>query len=192
MSFLPRWVAWSIGGVVLACAVALVVFLAVPHGDQGGTPHPDAAVLTAYTQALRAPTSDGGRIVEEEMKPSIGELQQGTIDGATFADRARGWQIALKQVKDRIDRISVPPAIAAAGPLFDQAMDAYIAAARLFEQAGTAPTDQRSAALQRAIAQAQQADRDYDAASLVVQRALAAAQLPADPDLPNPTPSGSP
>ena len=95
-------------------------------------------------------------------------------------------------MKDRIDRIPVPPAIAAAGPLFDQAMDAYIEAAQLFEQAGGVPAAQREAALNRGITQAEQADRQYDAAALVVQRARAAAGLPADANLPNPTPQASP
>lgn len=196
MSMLPRWVAWSIAAVVLACAVGLIALFAASNaGGPGGTPtpHPGAAVLTTYTTALRGPTSDGGRIVEEEMKPSIGELSQGQVDPTTFAQRARGWELDLTRVRDELDRIPVPPAIASAGPLFHQAMDAYIAAARLFEQAAAIPASaQRDAAIQTAITQAQSADRQYDAAALVVQRALAAAGLQPDSALPNPTPEASP
>lgn len=193
---LPRWVAWSIAAVVVACAAGLALAITLPNGGQSSgspTPHPDAAVLTAYTTALRGPTSDGGQVVEEEMKPSIGEFTQGQVDAATFTERARGWQIALRSVKDRIDRIPTPPAIAAARGLFDQAMDGYIAAARLFEQAGGAPAGAaRDAAITKAIDQARAADAQYDQAALVVQRALAAAGLQPDTALPNPTPVASP
>ena len=193
MTMLPRWVAWSIAAIVVACAAGLALAVSLPHGDRGSAAsHADAAALTAYTDALRAPTSDGGRIVEEEMKPTIGDFTQGSLDATSFAADARGWQLALRQVKDRIDRIAVPPAIAAAGPLFDAAMDDYIAAARLFEQAAAAPQSQRGAAVQRGIDQARQADNQYDQAALVVQRALAAAGLQPDPALPNPTPVASP
>lgn len=194
MSMLPRWVAWSIAAIVVACAAGLALAVSLPHGDQGSasTSHAGAAALTAYTEALRAPTSDGGRVVEEEMKPTIGDFGQGQVDAAAFATDARGWQQALRQVKDRIDRIAVPPAIAAAGPLFDAAMDDYIAAARLFEQAAAVPQSQRQEAINRGIDQARAADRQYDQAALVVQRALAAAGLQPDPNLPNPTPVASP
>jgi len=193
MTMMPRWLALAIAAVVVASAAGLAIAVSLPRGDQGTTNvHPDAAALTAYTDALRAPTSDGGRIVEQEMKPTISDFSQGQLDAASFAADARGWQLALRQVKDRIDRIVVPPAIAAAGPLFDAAMDAYIAAAKLFEQAAAAPQSQRQAAVGKGIDQARAADRQYDQAALVVQRALAAAGLQPDSNLPDPTPVASP
>lgn len=190
MSMLPRWVAWSIAAVVIACAAGLALLVTLPSGSGGNTQDPKA--LTAYIGALRGPTSVGGQIVEEEMKPSISEFTSGRVDAATFVQRARGWELGLHRVKDQIDRIAVPPAIAAAGPLFDQAMDAYIQAAQLFQQAGTVREAQRRAAIDRAIAAAQAADHQYDQAALVVQRALAAAGLAPDSALPNPTPAPSP
>jgi len=194
---LPRWVAWSIAAVVVACAAGLALLITLPNGGGSGTgtptPHPGAAELTAYTSALRGPTSDGGQVVEQEMKPSIGEFSQGQVDAATFVARARGWQIALRQVRDRIDHIPVPPAIAAARGLFDQAMDDYVAAAKLFEQAGNTPAGAaREAAITKAIDQARAADAQFDQAAAVVQRALAAAGLQPDTALPNPTPVASP
>lgn len=190
----PRWVMWTIAAVVLACAAGLIVVVAVGHSggdDTSSTQHPDAKALTAYTQALRAPTSDGGQVVEQQMKPSISQFQQGQVDGGTFASEARGWALAMQRVKDRIDAIPVPPFIAAAKGWFDQSMDGYIRAAQLFAVAGTAPQSQRDAAIQTAITQAETADHLYDQGAAVVQRALAAAGLPADDALPNPTPSAS-
>jgi hypothetical protein len=188
----PRWVQWALGVVVLAVAAGMIVLLAVNSSGGGSatpTPRADAAVLTAYTQALRGPTSEGGRVVQQLMKPSIGEFEQGQVDAATFESRARGWILALQRVKQQLDRISVPPVIASAGPLFGQAMDAYIQAAQIFEQAAAAPMAERTAALDRGRQAGRDADRLYDRAAAVVQRALRAAGLPTDAALPDPSPT---
>jgi hypothetical protein len=194
VSFLPRWVMWSMAAVVLAVAGGLiaVVVLSAGGGGGGGGPTADQKALTDYTAALRPPTTEGGRIVQQEMKPSLGELARGTIDGPNFVSRARGWQLALGRVRDRLRGIKPPAAIASAGPLFVAAMDDYIHAAQLFEQAGAAPEDQRSPALNTAIAAARAADQAFDRAAAVVQHALRAAGLPVDSALPNPTPTASP
>jgi len=188
---MPRWVAWAIGAVVVACAAGLVLVLALGHSaDNSGQPaHPDTAALTAYTAALASPTKEGGRIVQQEMKPSLGEFEQGQLSAADFVVRARGWQLELARVRDLIDHVSVPPGIAAAGPLFHQAMQAYVDAAKLFEQAGEAPAADRPAALQRAVAAARGADGEFDQASAVVQRALRNAGLQPDHNLPDPSPT---
>jgi hypothetical protein len=190
---MPRWVSWAIGAVVVACAAGFVLVLALgrPADDSGQPAHPDTAALTAYTAALGAPTREGGRIVQQEMKPSLGEFERGETDAPTFVVRARGWQLELARVRDQLDHISVPPAIASAGGLFHRAMQAYIDAARLFEQAGEATQAQRQAAIDRAVAQARQADTDFDQAAAVVQRALRNAGLPPDHNLPDPSPTAT-
>ena len=191
MRIMPRWGSWAIGVVVIACAAGLVLVLALARsaGDSGQPAHPDAAALTAYTAALAPPTKEGGRIVQQEMKPSLGEFEQGQLSAADFVVRARGWQLELGRVRDAIDHVAVPPVIASAGGLFHQAMQAYIDAARLFEQAGEAAAADRQAALQRAVAAAREADRQFDQAAIVVQRALRNAGLPADHNLPDPSPT---
>lgn len=191
MPMMPRWLAWAIGAVVLACAAGLVAVLAFGHGGDSGPAPGDAAALTAYTAALRSPTSEGGRIVEQEMKPSLGDFERGSLDAGGFVTRARGWQLGLARVRDQIDAIPTPPAIAAAHGLFHLAMQAYIDAARLFEEAGLAPASQRPAALARAVTAAENADGDFDRAAAVVQSALRAAGLPTDHELPDVTPSAA-
>jgi hypothetical protein len=187
---MPRWVAWAIGAVVVACAAGLILVLALGHaGDSGQPAHPDTAALSDYTAALASPTKEGGRIVQQEMKPSLGEFEQGQLSAADFVVRARGWQLELARVRDLIDHLSVPPGIAAAGPLFHQAMQAYIDAAKLFEQAGEAPAADRPAALQHAVDAARKADGEFDQASAVVQRALRNAGLQPDHNLPDPSPT---
>jgi hypothetical protein len=195
VAFLPRWVMWSMAAVVLAVAAGLIVVVVVSSGGGGGGGGGPTAVqqaLTAYTAALRPPTTEGGRIVQQEMKPSLGEFSSGSIDAGNFISRARGWQLAMARVRDQIGAITPPSVIASARPLFVAAMDDYVHAAQLFEQAGAAPQDQRTAALDAAIAAARGADQAFDRAAAVVQRALRAAGLPIDSALPDPTPAASP
>jgi hypothetical protein len=186
---MPRWLAWAIGAVVVACAAGLVAVLALGKGSDSGPTPADATALTAYTSALRPATSEGGRIVEQEMKPSLGDFERGSLGAGDFVTRARGWQLGLARVRDQIDAISTPPAIAAAHGLFHLAMQAYVDAARLFEGAGLASAAERQAALARAVAAAEAADGDFDRAAAVVQAALRAAGMPADHELPDVTPS---
>ena len=192
----PRWVQWTLGVVVVAVAAGLIAILVASSSGGGGgnaagspTPAPGSAALKAYVDALRSPTSDGGRVVEQLMKPSIAEFAQGKVDPSTFTARAKGWVLALQSVKQRLDRISVPPVVASAGPLFDQAMDGYIHTAQVFEQAASVPADQRDAALEAGRQAGRDADQVYDRAATVVQRALRAAGLPPDSALPDVTPS---
>jgi hypothetical protein len=190
---MPSWLAWALGAVVLACAAGLVLLAVLGGGGAtgggGSTPNPQAsAELSAYTAALGPPTQEGGRIVEQEMKPSLAEFERGVLDAATFASRAGGWQLAFQRIRRQIDRIPVPTLIPAAGGLFDAAIDAYIRTAQLLEAAARAPGSARQAAIEAAVDAARAADSAYDRAAAVVQRALRAAGLPPDNGLPDPSP----
>ena len=199
MRMVPRWVQWALAGVVLAVAAGLIVIVALSAAGGGGsqaggspTPAPGSQVLTAYTAAIRAPTSEGGQIIVQLLKPSINEFDQGQVDAATFLARAKGWVLSLQKVKKEIDAIPVPPAIASAGPLFDAAMDAYIHCAQVLENAATVPPAQRSAALEAGRQAGRDADAAFDRAAAVVQRALRAAGLAPDQNLPDPSASSAP
>jgi hypothetical protein len=193
-------VQWSLAGVVLAVATGLIVILALGAAGRGGsgqaggspTPAPGSQVLTAYTSALRAPTSEGGQVIEQLLKPSVDEFAQGQVDAATFLARARGWVLSLQKVRQEVDAIPVPPVIASAGPLFDAAMGAYVHCAQVLENAASVPEAQRAAALDAGRQAGRDADAMFDRAAAVVQKALRAAGLPPDANLPDLTPSASP
>jgi hypothetical protein len=195
----PRWLQLLLAGVVLVVAAGLVVILVLsatgssgPSATASPTPAPGSAALSAYVAALRAPTSEGGQVVEQLMKPSITEFEQGQVDPATFTARARGWVLSLQKVRGEIAAIRVPPVIASAGALFGQAMDGYIHAAQVLENAASVPESQRAAALDQGRQAGRDADQVYDRAAAVVQRALRAAGLPPDSALPDLTPQASP
>ena len=198
MRMVPRWVQWGLALVVVAVAAGLVLIVALGAAGGGGggnttspTPGPGSAALKTYIDALRAPTSEGGQVIVQLLKPSINEFEQGQVDDATFTARARGWILSLQKVKRELDAIAVPPAASGAGPIFDQAMDAYIHCAQVLEQAASVPESQRSAALDAGRQAGRDADAIYDRAAAIVQRALRNAGLPPDSALPDVTPAAT-
>jgi len=188
----PRWSLALVALTTLAVvagAVALVVGTSRSGAPSGTTPtaHPDPAALAAYVSALRDPTARGGEVVEQEIKPSIAEVDSGQLAGPTLAARARSWKIAFARVRQSIDAIRVPTGLERAHELFDTALDAYTRVADLLLQAASATAPQRNALLDSALAAGRDADSAYDAAAALVQAALRAAGLPLDPNLPNPS-----
>jgi len=198
MRAMPRGVQWGMAAIVLVVAAGLVVILVLSAtGSTGGnagtspTPAAGSGVLTAYTQALKGPTQEGGQVIEQLLKPSLNSFEQGQEDAATFLSQARGWVLSLQKVRQEVAAIPVPPVIAAAGPLFVQAMDAYVHTAQVLENAATLPAAQRTAALEAGRQAGRDADAVFDQAAAIVQRALRAAGLPTDAALPDVTPAPS-
>jgi hypothetical protein len=191
----PRWALALVALATLTVAGAGIAIAVIV--SSGGTsnspasrsPSAGAAALTAFVAALRAPTAQGGQVVEQEMKPSIADLSSGQIDGPTMESRARSWQIAFARVRQRVDAIAVPAGLQTARQLFDSAIDGYARVAAILLQAGAAAPDGRGALLDAAVAAGRRADALYDQASAQVQAALRAAGLPVDPNLPDPTPT---
>jgi hypothetical protein len=188
----PRWSLTLVALTTLVVAGAAIAIAVIASGGGKPTPapaHAGAAALSAFTAALRAPTAQGGQVVEQEMKPSISDLSSGQVDGPTLMNRARSWKIAFTRVRQGIDAIAVPAGLQPARQLFDSAIDGYARAADLLFQAGAATPGGRGALLDAAIAAGRQADALYDRASALVQAALRAAGLPPDHNLPDPTPA---
>jgi hypothetical protein len=182
----PRWTVLLIIAVAASVCVGAVVLVTLQVTQAPApTTSADRQALTAYTAALRGPTSEGGEIVSQEMRPSVTELRNGQVDGTTFAQRARGWQLAFQRIRIRLAGIDTPAPVAAARELFDQALQGYARAASLFIEAGAAQGAQRDALLAQAATAGTAADSLYNRAAAVVQAALRRAGLAPDPDLPD-------
>jgi len=190
----PRWSLALVAIPTLAVAGAAIALVVIATGGGGSssaraTPSASAAALTAFTTALRAPTAQGGQVVQQEMKPSIGEFGSGQLDGPTLVNRARSWKIAFARVRDRVDAIPVPSGLQPARQLFDTAIAGYAHVADLLLQAGASAPDSRAGLLAAAVAAGRHADAVYDQAAALVQAALRAAGLAPDHNLPDPTPT---
>jgi hypothetical protein len=189
----PRWAVLLVIGVAVSVCIGGIALVVIQSGQSPpSTAASDRAALTAYVAAIKGPTSQGGEVVAAEMRPSVKELTSGGVDGTTFAQRARGWKLEFERIRTRLDAVSTPDAVAAARPLFDQALQGYAQTASLYAQAGDAPGAQRASLLDQAASAGENADRLYDRAAAIVQAALHSAGLQPDPDLPDPATTSAP
>jgi hypothetical protein len=151
-----------------------------------------AAELTSYTGAVLPPLREGGRVVEQEMKPTIGDLVSGKLTGTTFAGRVDTWLADLSRVRGEVAAVPPPAELRPAATGFDDALGRYLAAAEAFRAAALAPAARRQAALDHGYAVATEADHRYDTASAVIQGWRRRLGLGPTADFPDPTPTPTP
>ncbi len=181
-----RWI-WP---VVLLGAAALVAAALVLSRD-AGTVAPTGSDVQTYDSAIRAPVQHWGKIAALGMRPALGDLASGQgVPPSLIAGEARAWQDGLNQVQQQMHAVPVPASLRSAADGFDQALQAYLHAAQLFEQAAAGGSDAQG--LMHVGADAlTRADCVFDDAGVAVQNALRAAGAAADPDLPSVPCAGS-
>lgn len=153
-----------------------------------GSPGLSKARLVSYESAIAAPLKDGGRTVEQGMKPALADLNVDHVTPpAMIAREARQWVADLTDVRARVAAVTPPAQLRAVSRGFDEALTLYVEAARWFERAATADALQRSALLDKGYAAAKRADAAYDAASRLLQTARHRVGLGSSPDFPDPS-----
>jgi len=138
---------------VAALAGLLVVVgavLAVRLATASGSPLTQEE-LVAYQAAVHPPLSEGGRLVQERLKPAAG--------ATTPVADAEGWARELEDVRAKVAAVEPPSQLAEAHRLFDAALAAYAETARLVADGSPG-----------AVATGERADRTYDDASRILQR----------------------
>lgn len=174
-----------------ALLLALALLVAGCTGDAPPKPPPlTADQLLAYERAVIPHLKDGGRTVEQGMKPGVDDLlNRHVVPPATIAAEADRWAADLTRVRDTVNGIDPPRALAEAGRLFVTALDTYIRAARTFGEAARAPEARRREIANRGYDLGRDADRTYDAASRILQTERRRLGLGPSPDFPDPTPT---
>ncbi|MCU1591847.1 MAG: hypothetical protein JWP11_3103 [Frankiales bacterium] len=127
--------------------------------------------LLAYEHAVVPIVQDGGRVIQDGMKPAIDDLQyRHIVPAPVIAQEAAGWLDRLASVRTRLAAVSAPPALQSPTSTFLTALDGYRAAAQSFRAAALAPAGaKRGALVARGVKQAETADRVYDQGAAVVQ-----------------------
>lgn len=176
----------------LVAAVAAVVVVGAGVGVYAVTrPDPKpaltAAALTAYEQAILPSLRDGGRVIEQGVKPDLGDLGSGKISGTAFADHADGFLAELERVRTAVAAVTPPSPLRPAADGFDAALARYEQAVREFKAAALTPRAGREAALAKGYATAQSADTLYDSAGAVIQRWRVRLGLGTSADFPSPS-----
>ncbi|HVF73773.1 MAG TPA: hypothetical protein VM938_01890 [Acidimicrobiales bacterium] len=166
--------------VVLALAVGVGVLVA-PRNDR-----PSAREVEALQEALRGPTQHWGRLEIQGMRAAVADLQapEGVPD-ELIGGEARAWQSSLSDIAGRIEGIRTSDDLRPIVTAFRRAVDPYLDAARLFEQATTVTGAERTALIERGAAAAQQGAVLYNEASMQLQAARRRAGLPPTTDFPD-------
>lgn len=144
--------------------------------------------LLLYQAEIYPPLANGGRTVEQGMKPALDDLRAGKVAAA----EADGWVRSLVAVRDEVRLVDVPPGLRDAAALFSDALDRYVSAAETLRQSVDADGERRGTLVDAGVVLAQQADRSYDNASRIIQQWRRRLGLPPTPDFPDPTSSPSP
>jgi hypothetical protein len=145
--------------------------------------------LLAYEARLLPLVQDGGRVVQQGMKPALDDLRyKHIVPAPVIAQEGDGWVTSLETVQTKVRQVAAPAGLTTAHQAFLQALEEYVVAAKAFRAAALAPP---GAARERQIADgirhAEHADHTYDRGAAILQRARRSLGLPADPNFPGVT-----
>jgi hypothetical protein len=150
---------------VVALVVAVGAVLAVRLATAGDAL--TSAELVAYQAAIHPPLSEGGRLVQERLKPAA--------PAGTPVAEADGWARELDAIRARVAAVDPPDELAGAHRLFDTALAQYAETARLVADGSG-----------DAVAAGERADATYDDASRILQRERRRLGLGATAEFPDP------
>lgn len=175
-----RPLVYSIALVVALGSGATTVFLVGSSNRRA-----DRAALVAYERALLPAVREGGRIVEQEMKPTLREIAEGAITPAQLLDRTAAWRRVFIRVRADLLALDPPTLLGAIEPKWGAAMGAYLATVDAFEAVSRADAGGRDAALSRAEDAGGRADDLFDRAAAIVQFHRRRLGLGSSPNLPD-------
>ena len=137
--------------------------------------------------ALYGPTQHWGRIEVQGMRPAVADLVSGEgVPAETIGGEARAWQGGLREVGTELAAIRTTDALRPIVDRFRAALEPYLEAARLFEEATVVPVgDGRLVLVDRGIEAAKRGTRLYNEASMKLQAARRTVGLPTSPDFPD-------
>jgi hypothetical protein len=182
-----RWrnpLVYTIALVVVLAAGATAVFLTGSSNRED-----DRAAIVSYERSLLPAVREAGRIVQQEMKPSLREIAEGTITGQQLLDRTGAWQRVFKRVRDDLLALEPPALLGDIEAGWDAAIGAYLITVDAFQTVGRADPGTVSAAVDQAATLAEQADKLFDRVAGVIQFHRRRLGLGATPNLPDPSPS---
>jgi hypothetical protein len=176
--------------VALAALAALgtagVLLLDSGRSTTATPPAVDRPALLAYEEQLLPLVQDGGRTVQQGMKPALDDLRyKHVVPAPVIAQEAAAWVAKLQSVESKVQQLSVPSGLAAAQEAFVQSLQAYVAAAQAFKAAALSPPGAgREQQIDVGIRHAEQADDTYDRGAAVLQRVRRSLGLPTNPNFP--------
>jgi hypothetical protein len=180
--------------VVVVTATAVVASVTGGHSSPARSKAPATAVsqqeraaIVDYGKAIVPLVQQGGRVVENGMKPALDDLVYRHITPrAMIVREADAWVGALTNVRGQLATVTPPPSLSEVAPLLDRALASYINAARAFRKAAA----HKAGSVRRHFVRVgrhwgETADNVYDRAASLIQGARARAGLPPDVNFPS-------
>lgn len=149
----------------------------------------DRASLVSYELSLLPAVREAGRIVQQEMKPSLREIMEGTITGRQLLERTGAWQRVFKRVREDLLALEPPALLGDIEAGWDAAMGAYLLTVDAFQTIGRADPASVSFAVDQAVTFAERADDLFDRVAGVIQFHRRRLGLGSSTNLPDPSPS---
>lgn len=162
---LKRWPIIASAAVVVLGAVGATSVFLVGSAQR----RDDRAAYLRYEKKILVPIDDGGRLVQQEMKPSLADLESGSLGVTEAVGRANAWRGVLQQDRAAMVALKPPPFLRGIEKLWGAAVDAYLVIPDLFAEAARATGAARSALLDQAADAGNRADRLFDRAARAMQ-----------------------
>ena len=186
----PLWwrkpLIYTIAVVVIAAIGATAVFLVGSANRRS-----DRNALVAYEKAVLPLVRDAGRIVEQEMKPTLREAAENKIADEEITRRAGAWERTFEGVRKGLLDLDPPSFLTDIETGWSTAMGGYLLVVDAFKAIAGAPADQRANAIQQATVFGDRADGLFDQVAGLIQFHRRRLGLGTSQNLPDPTPSAS-
>jgi hypothetical protein len=153
--------------------LVLVLVVACSHVNAA-----ERNAIKAYADGIHPAAVDGGRIVQDGIKPGLRDLENGSKAPADFRSSAAAWRRDMEDVRRRFAAVAAPPGLALAKSLFDQSLGDYLRAIDAFVAASLQPKSKLQAAITAAVPIAEKADKTYDRASTALKAEMQRVGLP--------------
>lgn len=171
--------------VVIAAAIgATSVFLVGSQNRRS-----DRNAVLAYERAILPHIREAGRVVQQEMKPTLREAAEGELTDEQLVQRAATWERVFERVRLDILALDPPALLGEIEEGWSVSMGAYLLAVDAIADIAEAPADRRESAMNTAATFGERADGFFDDVAAIIQFHRRRLGLGPSRNLPDPTPS---
>ena len=163
-TFRKRWPVLATVAVIVGAVGATTVFLVGSAQRRD-----DRAAYLRYERAALVPIKEGGRIVIQEMRPSLRELDEGKISTQIAIERAAAWRRVFDEVQADLVALRPPRFLGDITRRWVAATSMYRQIADLFERAARTAGSERTRLLDSAADTGTAADKLFDEGARVMQ-----------------------
>src|SRR4051812_1894486 len=149
--------------VIVAAVLAAASITAAVLAATGSPSAPTRAQEQRFEAAVVPLVTDGGRVVEQGMKPALHDLTTDHVTPPAFiATEATQWRATLERVGAQLAGVRAGGRLAQARARIVAALGLYADAAAEFHSAALATGSEREQLIDRGIATAKRGDATYD------------------------------